>query len=85
MTKDEALAVKTACLKSLKERLVEKVSIIQTQLEGVTSEYQGRQLAYSRNADSMSVQETDAYVKYCNEALFKMHILEKRKAKVCCF
>jgi hypothetical protein len=27
------------------------------------------------------VEDTDAYVKFCNQALFKIHIYEKRQAK----
>jgi hypothetical protein len=81
LNKEEALAVRDACLKSMKERIVEKTSIIQTRLDEVSTEYQRRQLAYSRNADTMSVEETEEYVKFCNNALFKIHILEKRLAK----
>ncbi|KAJ3109852.1 hypothetical protein HDU97_000082 [Phlyctochytrium planicorne] len=81
LTREEAVSVKDSCLKSLKERLIEKANIIQGRLEEVTAEYQRRQLAYSRNADSMTVEETDEYVRFCNEALFKIHILEKRLAK----
>ncbi|KAI8610112.1 hypothetical protein BC830DRAFT_1147299 [Chytriomyces sp. MP71] len=81
LTRTEAIAVKDACLKSLKERLIEKANIIQGRLEEVTAEYQRRQLAYSRNADSMTVEETDDYVKFCNESLFRIQILEKRLAK----
>ncbi len=65
----------------MKERLFEKASIIQSRLDEVSAEYQRRQLAYSRNADSMTVEETEEYVKFCNQALFKIHILEKRLAK----
>ncbi|KAH6571185.1 hypothetical protein BASA61_001782 [Batrachochytrium salamandrivorans] len=79
--RDDALAVKDACLKSLKERLIEKANIIQGRLDEVTTEYQKRQLAYSRNADSMTVEETDDYVSFCNDALFRIHILEKRLVK----
>ncbi|KAJ3026471.1 UNVERIFIED_CONTAM: hypothetical protein HDU68_005603 [Siphonaria sp. JEL0065] len=79
--RSESIAVKDACLKSLKERLIEKANIIQGRLEEVTAEYQRRQLAYSRNADSMTVEETDEYVKFCNDSLFKIQILEKRLAK----
>lgn len=81
LSKEDAQTVKDACLKSLKERLIEKANIIQGKLEEITSEYQRRQLAYSRNADSMTVEETDEYVHFCNEAMFKIHILEKRLAK----
>ncbi|KAJ3271632.1 hypothetical protein HDV01_006502 [Terramyces sp. JEL0728] len=81
LSRDDMVSVKDACLKSLRERLVEKANIIQRRLDEVTAEYQKRQLAYSRNADSMTVEDTEAYVKFCNEALFKIHILEKRLAK----
>ncbi|KAI9093129.1 hypothetical protein DFS34DRAFT_274340 [Phlyctochytrium arcticum] len=81
LTREEALQVKDACLKFFKERLIEKANIIQGRLDEVTAEYQRRQLAYSRNADSMTVEETEEYVKFCNDALFKIHILEKRLAK----
>ncbi|KAJ3320817.1 hypothetical protein HDV06_004828 [Boothiomyces sp. JEL0866] len=81
LSRDDMVAIKDACLKSLRERLVEKANIIQGRLDEVTAEYQRRQLAYSRNADSMTVEDTEAYVKFCNEALFKIHILEKRLAK----
>lgn len=82
MPKEDAVAVRDACLKSMKERLFEKASIIQSRLDEVSADYQRRQLAYSRNADSMTVEETEEYVKFCNQALFKIHILEKRLAKV---
>lgn len=81
LSREEALSVKDMCLKNLKERLIEKANIIQGRLDEITSEYQRRQLAYSRNADSMTVEETEAYVTFCNEALFRIHILEKRLAK----
>ncbi|KAJ1566845.1 hypothetical protein HK405_008180, partial [Cladochytrium tenue] len=81
LSRDEAQSVRESCLKSLKERLIEKANIIQSRLEEVTAEYQRRQLAYSRNADTMTVEETDEYVRFCNDALFKIHILEKRLAK----
>jgi hypothetical protein len=82
LTKEEGLSIRETSLKSLKERLIEKASIIQTRLDEVTAEYQQRQVSYSKNADSMSVEETDDYVRFCNDALFKIHVLEKRLAKV---
>ncbi|KAJ3221485.1 hypothetical protein HK099_003463 [Clydaea vesicula] len=81
LSKEDAMQVRDACLKSMKERLVERANIIQSRLDEVSAEYQRRQLAYSRNADMMTVEETEEYVKFCNNALFKIHILEKRLAK----
>ncbi|KAI8921991.1 hypothetical protein DFJ77DRAFT_444875 [Powellomyces hirtus] len=81
LSREEALSVKDACLKNFKERLIEKANIMQGRLDEVTGEYQRRQQQYSRNADSMTPEETEAYVRFCNDALFKIHILEKRLAK----
>lgn len=81
LSKDEAISVKTACLKGLKERLIDKAAIIQTQRDELTAEYQRRQQEYAKNAESMSPNETDSYVKFCNQTLFKVHILEKRLAR----
>jgi hypothetical protein len=81
LTAEDALSVKNSCLKSLKERLVEKTSIIQSQLDSISAEYQKRQAIYAKKADSMTAEETEQHAKFCNEALFKIHILEKRNGK----
>jgi uncharacterized protein with von Willebrand factor type A (vWA) domain len=81
LTKEEAVSVRDSCLKSFKERLLEKASIIQRRYEEETAAYQKRQQLYSKNAESMSTQETEEYVQFCNEALFRIHVLEKRLAK----
>jgi hypothetical protein len=83
ITKENAVSIKESCLKAIKDRLVERATIIQNRLDEMNSEYQKRQLAYSKNSDNMSVQETDEHVRFCNDTLFKIHILEKRLAKVC--
>ncbi|TPX44534.1 hypothetical protein SeMB42_g04300 [Synchytrium endobioticum] len=49
LSKDEALLVKDAAIKSLKERLLERANIIQARLDGVTAEYQKRQAAFTRS------------------------------------
>lgn len=81
LSKEEAQSVKEACLKSLKERLLERANIIQKRLDEATSDYQKRQISYSKNADSMTSQEADEYVKFCNNALFSIQTLEKRLIK----
>ncbi|KAI9183524.1 hypothetical protein H9P43_004442 [Blastocladiella emersonii ATCC 22665] len=81
LTREEASAVREACLKALKERLIEKANIIQRRYEEETAAYQRRQQLYSKNAEGMSPQETDEYVAFCNEALFRIHVLEKRLAR----
>jgi hypothetical protein len=65
----------------LKERLIEKAQIMQQRNDEETAEYQRRQADYQRRQDSMTTEEHEAYRQYCNEALFRIHILEKRLAK----
>jgi len=81
LSKDEAQQIRDACLASFKQRLIDKGNIIQTRLDYTTKEYQRRQLEYSKNADTLTKDETESYVTYCNEALFKIHVLEKCLAK----
>ena len=82
LSREEALQVKEACLKANKERVAEKAHIIQSRLDELNSVYQKKQLAYSKTSDTMTLLETDEHVKFCDETLFKIHILEKRLGKV---
>ncbi|KXS13619.1 hypothetical protein M427DRAFT_500237 [Gonapodya prolifera JEL478] len=81
LTPAEAASVKDACLKSLKERLLEKATIIQSRLDELSGEYKRRQEAYTKTADTLGVEETEEWVKFSEGALFKIRILEKRMAK----
>jgi len=81
LSKEEAQQIRDACLASFKQRLIDKGNIIQSRLDYTTKEYQRRQLEYSKNADTLTKDETESYVAYCNEALFKIHVLEKCLAK----
>ncbi|ORX55289.1 hypothetical protein BCR36DRAFT_321219 [Piromyces finnis] len=81
LTKEEAQQIRDECLASFKQRLIDKGNIIQSRLDYTTKEYQRRQLEYSKNADTLTKDETESYVVYCNEALFKIHVLEKCLAK----
>jgi len=81
LSKEEAQQIRDACLSSFKQRLIDKGNIIQSRLDYTTKEYQRRQLEYSKNADTLTKDETESYVAYCNEALFKIHVLEKCLAK----
>ncbi|KAL6595936.1 hypothetical protein LY90DRAFT_667193 [Neocallimastix californiae] len=81
LTKEEAQQIRDACLATFKQRLIDKGNIIQTRLDYTTKEYQRRQLEYSKNADTLTKEETESYVAYSNEALFKIHVLEKCLAK----
>ncbi|KAL7748299.1 hypothetical protein RI367_006258 [Sorochytrium milnesiophthora] len=74
----DAIAVRDAALKAFKERLIEKANIIQRRYDEETTAYQKRQQLYNRNAETMTSEETEEYVQFCNDALFRIHVLEKR-------
>ena len=78
LNREAAFKVKEACLKSLKERLIEKAGIIQQRLDDETQMLGKKQSAYQRDKDQMSKEEEEEYVHYCNEAMFRIHILEQR-------
>ncbi|EPZ34221.1 hypothetical protein ROZALSC1DRAFT_28010 [Rozella allomycis CSF55] len=81
LTKDDAMAVKDSALKSLKERLIEKANIIQKRLDEETNALQKAQQSYQKNQDNMSLEETESYMSFCKESMFRIQILEKRLAK----
>lgn len=82
MAKEDALSVKDAALKSLKERLIEKAQIIQARNDEETTVYQKRQLYYQKHQETMTVEEQEEYTNFCNDCLFRIHILERRLNKV---
>ncbi|KAJ3340561.1 hypothetical protein HDU93_006854 [Gonapodya sp. JEL0774] len=81
LTPAEATAVRDACLKSLKERILEKANIIQSRLDELVAEYKRREEVYAKNSDTVGVDETEEWMRFSEEALFKRKILEKRLAK----
>jgi len=78
LTKQEAQAVKDACLKALKERLIDRAHIIETRLEEEQAALTKRQLGYHRQ-DKEKSSDDDEYEKYVHEAQFKIQILKQRR------
>lgn len=82
LTREDAIAIKDASLKSLKERIIEKANIIQKRLDEETASLQKAQSSFQKDQDTLSLEETESYMQYCQEAMFRIQILEKRLAKV---
>ena len=84
LTRKEALAARDACLKSLKERLVERANIVQNRLDQENAALHKVQEAF-RCGDSQThtehthteVEEAE-YERFCQEALFRIQIIERR-------
>uniref|UniRef100_K7F8Q9 Uncharacterized protein n=2 Tax=Pelodiscus sinensis TaxID=13735 RepID=K7F8Q9_PELSI len=78
MTKWQALRLKEDCLTDFKHRLIEKANFIQARFEKETQELQKKQQWYQQNQLSMTLEDEDAYLTYCSDAMFRIHILEIR-------
>eukprot|EP00003_Mantamonas_plastica_P009022 TRINITY_DN181_c1_g2_i1.p1 TRINITY_DN181_c1_g2~~TRINITY_DN181_c1_g2_i1.p1 ORF type:complete len:564 (-),score=235.09 TRINITY_DN181_c1_g2_i1:10-1701(-) len=78
INRELAQEIKDAALKGVKERLIEKANLIQKRLDEETQELARRQAGYSRNPENVDEEEEAEYVRYCHEAIFRIHILEQR-------
>ncbi|RKP01424.1 hypothetical protein CXG81DRAFT_12047 [Caulochytrium protostelioides] len=79
--REDAIAIRDAFMAYTKERHVEKAQVMALRLESVSQAYGQRQTHYARNAERMLPEETEQYVAYCHEALFRIAILERRLNK----
>ncbi|XP_019361434.1 PREDICTED: dynein regulatory complex subunit 7 isoform X1 [Gavialis gangeticus] len=78
MTKWQALRLKEDCLTDFKYHLIDKANIIQVRFEKETQELQKKQQWYQQNQLSMTVEDEEAYIAYCSDAMFRIRILEMR-------
>ena len=78
LSRDEALQAREACLRSLKDRLVERANIVQSRLDEENAALSKKQAAFQRNRDHMDPADEHEYERYCQEAMFRIQILEQR-------
>ncbi|XP_061449711.1 dynein regulatory complex subunit 7 isoform X2 [Rhineura floridana] len=81
MTKWLALRLKEDCLSDFKHRLVDKANLIQARFEKETQELQKKQQWYQQNQLNMTLEDEDAYLNYCSDAMFRIRILELRLSR----
>ncbi|XP_053127437.1 dynein regulatory complex subunit 7 [Hemicordylus capensis] len=81
MTKWVALRLKEDCLSDFKQRLVDKANLIQARFEKETQELQKKQQWYQQNQLNMTLEDEDAYLNYCSDAMFRIRILELRLSR----
>ena len=74
----QALGAREACLRSLKDRLVERANIVQSRLDEENAALSKKQAAFQRNRDHMDPNDEADYERYCQEAMFRIQILEQR-------
>jgi hypothetical protein len=78
LSREDALQAREACLRSLKDRLVERANIVQSRLDDENQALSKRQAAFQRNRDHMDPSDEAEYERYCQEAMFRIQILEQR-------
>ena len=76
--KREAQRARDACLKSLKDRLLERANIIQTRLNEENAKLAKRQATFQRNQRDNDPSAEEEFEKFCSEAMFRIQILEQR-------
>ncbi|XP_007670184.2 dynein regulatory complex subunit 7 isoform X2 [Ornithorhynchus anatinus] len=74
----QVLRLKENCLNDFKQRLIDKANLIQARFEKETKDLQKKQQWYQENQVTMTVEDEDAYLSYCSEAMFRIRILELR-------
>ena len=77
ITKEEALEVRQACLEALRVRLVERANIIQSRLTDENARLARKQEQFQRSQREGDL-STEDYENYCNQDMFRIHILEQR-------
>uniref|UniRef100_UPI00398E8984 dynein regulatory complex subunit 7 isoform X2 n=1 Tax=Pristiophorus japonicus TaxID=55135 RepID=UPI00398E8984 len=78
ITKKIALVLRNDCLTDMKQKLIDKANLIQSRFEKEALELQNKQQWYQQNQISMTKEDEQAYLSYCSEAMFRIHILEVR-------
>ncbi|KAK6479943.1 dynein regulatory complex subunit 7 [Huso huso] len=78
LSRQMALQLREECLTDLKQRLIDKANLIQARFEKETQELQKKQQWYQQNQMSMTKEDEDAYLSYCSDTMFRIHILELR-------
>jgi hypothetical protein len=79
-SREEAQNSRDACLKALKERLLERANIIQRRLDEENATLAKRQAAFQRSRDHVEGAD-EKFEKFCSEAMFRIQILEQRLAR----
>jgi len=78
-TKDEAARADKECRKALKERLIERVNIIQRRLDEENAKLAKKQAAFQRSQrEQLGEGAEEEFEQFCAEAMFKIGILEQR-------
>ena len=80
MKREEAQRVRDACLKALKDRLLERANIIQERLNQENKKLAKKQEQFQRSQREGDTSGEEEFEQYSTEAMFRIQILEQRLA-----
>lgn len=78
LPKDDAMKVKDNCLKDLKDRLIQRAHIMQTRLDEEKEKLARKQSNFQKNQEQIDNANHEEYIQFCENAMWRIHILEKR-------
>mmetsp|Transcript_69999 Transcript_69999/g.195823 ORF Transcript_69999/g.195823 Transcript_69999/m.195823 type:complete len:880 (-) Transcript_69999:41-2680(-) len=79
LSREDAQRARDSCLKSLKDRLLERANIIQNRLNHENGVLSKKQATFQRNSSRDNDPAAEAeFEKFCSEAMFRIQILEQR-------
>jgi hypothetical protein len=78
INREEAMKAREACLRALKERLLERANIIQTRLDEENSLLAKKQAAFQRSQRDHDQGGDEEFERFCSETMFRIQILEQR-------
>mmetsp|Transcript_3231 Transcript_3231/g.12366 ORF Transcript_3231/g.12366 Transcript_3231/m.12366 type:complete len:196 (-) Transcript_3231:719-1306(-) len=78
ITIEEAQYARDACLKSLKERLIERANIIMLRLNEENATLAKKQATFQRSQRESDSAAEDDFERFCSNAMFRIQILEQR-------
>ncbi|GMI05467.1 hypothetical protein TrVE_jg4585 [Triparma verrucosa] len=78
MSREDAQKVREACMKALKDRLLERANIIQNRLNEENSALAKHQASFQRNQRDNDPDTEEEFERQCSEAMFRIQILEQR-------
>ena len=84
LTKEDAISIRDACLKTFKDRILERANIMQNRLNVENAKLSQHQANYQHFGDGDGNKHRlspEEFEKICSEATFRIKILEKRLAQ----
>ncbi|RNF11355.1 uncharacterized protein Tco025E_06669 [Trypanosoma conorhini] len=84
LTLEQARQVRDEALRELKERLIQRGHIMQSQMDAEKKDFNERQAAYQNQLDAAGLdagRDEEEFAKYCKEATWRMKTLDERLSK----